>query len=213
MPYSNRTREFSFKLDVGTLSPAPTGGTTSANRGWAVIGAPTFPTMAIDKITEQSGAPYEEALEGVLPLANRRLEWDLAEWDDTLLRIGGRPYEFLGGATNDVVAKVESKPRFIFTAVSRRSADENIKITEFAFEGALDPCEVQGLTGGEYARLHCVVPDVRVMRIRTSAWVDLNTRPSLTPDAATVLDIDLREPKYVVNGYDRWAGLKTALGI
>ena len=224
MPYANRTREFSFTMDLTGLAPAARQGDSSeAQLGWAVVGSPTFPTMALSQITEQSGQPFELALPGILPLANRRLEWELADWDERIMRAVGRPYGRLGAVdgTTGNPAATTGLPRFEFNAVSRRNQDEMLKTTRFICEGALVEATPVGLTGGEYSRLQCVVDDVQRFKVVAFPWVapgtTLGTEGAAdetgATNGATIRDIDLITPKYEVNGFDRWAGLYTALDI
>ena len=220
MPWSQRVREFAFSMDVAGLAPAAQDGTTADNEqlAWSVIGEPSFPTMALSLLTETSGRPYELALPGPLPLANRRLEWNLAEWDERILRLVGRPYGYLGAVTANEAAATEGKPVFAFKVVKRgsgatsaRTMDGRVKSLRFEFEGGLTEATPTGLTGGEYARLNCVVEDVQ--KFRVIAY------PAVAPGAAigtgvTIREIDLIGANYKVGeDHDLWAGMKTALAI
>ena len=213
MPYAIRTREFSFQMDVDAAAPIPTGGWATADDlslAWSVIGEPTFPSMLIEQITEQAGAPYEQALPGNLPVANRRAEWELAEWDERLFAVGGRPFEYLGAPdANGNITRTQGEPAFNFRAISRRLTDAQLLVTDFELQGGLDIPQPRGLTGGEYARLGCVVRDVQKFIVKRSRW----TNPGTTLTFTTLVDIDLPAVKYEINNYDYWNGLKAAMRV
>lgn len=216
---ANRPAVFAFSLDVGGTIPGLTTGAvlTAKQLGFAVIGEPTFPSFILGEITEQTGKPYEDLLPGPLPVANRRLEFVLGEWDERVLRIGGREYQKLGTIGNNGeqtdASEFAGKPEWEFRALHRRSADERLKVTRFQFEGAIDIPNPAGFTGGEYARLSLVARDIQAFRMYTTAWLDPDLSSIDDNDWSLITDISLPDLKYSINGYDRWRGYNAALGL
>lgn len=209
---ANRARYFSFTLDLGALGSDGEPAVAKDELGYSVIGSPTFPTMAMAKETETSGRPYERAYDADVPLANRRLAWEIAAMDTRLLQIGGRPYGFLGPDSNGVVTEAAGLPRFVFrTIVPNPNGNGQWKTIEWSFQGALDPPVLTGLTGGEFTRMSLVVPDVQVKQVKTGPF----TAPGATNVAVdkVLVDISLTAQKYEIFGHDRWAGMKGALAL
>lgn len=221
MPWYNRVREYSYILDEGSVTRAGESTAVTVENaldlGFSLVGSPTLPEFGLDIIERSGGQPFVEALPGPLPVANRRVEWALAHQDERLLRLGGRPYEYQGrpasGDTDGAVTAQAGTPSHEFRTIERRSTDNKLRVVRREYQGGIDPVGIDGLTGADYASMQVVMPQAEYYKKTITTWQDPDETLDFGAAGNTIMEVELDTLRYIVNGWDLWAGLKNAAGL